>query len=100
MFSPSVPHYISGTDPPTHPLTHSLTLSLPPSLQAVRNLVNRSREVAVQIFNDLDRRLKSADKKDQSGVIGQGRDSVPMKQKTKTKGKRQSDNQTAPKTVH
>ena len=59
--------------------------------------MNRSREVAVQIFNDLDRRLKSADKKDQSGVIGQGRDSVPMKQKTKTKGKRQSDNQTAPK---
>ena len=59
--------------------------------------MNRSREVAVQIFNDLDRRLKSADKK---GVIGQGRDSVPMKQKTKTKGKGQSDNQTAPKTVH
>ena len=80
----------------------SLSLSLLPSLslQAVRNLVNRSREVAVQIFNDLDRRLKSAGKKDQSGVIGQGRDSVPMKQKTKTKGKRQSDNQTAPKTVH
>ena len=66
----------------------------------MRNLVNKSREVAVQIFNDLDRRLKSAGKKNQSGVIGQGRDSVPMKQKTKTKGKRQSDNQTAPKTVH
>ena len=81
----------------------SLPPPLPPSLpplQAVRNLVNRSREVAVQIFNDLDRCLKSADKKDQSGVIGRGRDSVPMKQKTKTKGKRQSDNKTAPKTVH
>ena len=92
----------------THSLPPSLSLSLPSSLplspslslQAVRNLVNRSREVAVQIFNDLDRRLKLADKKDQSGVIGRGRDSVPMKQKTKTKGKRQSDNQTAPKTVH
>ena len=38
--------------------------------------MNRSREFAVQLFNDLDRRLKSADKKDQLGVIGQGRDSV------------------------
>ena len=59
--------------------------------------MNRSREVAVQIFNDLDRRLKSADKKDQPEVIGQERDSEPMKQKTK--GKRQSDNQTSSETV-
>ena len=57
------------------------------------NLVNRSREVAVQIFNDLDRRLKSADKKDQSGVRGQGRDIAAVEKKRKGKG--QSDNQTS-----
>ncbi|CAI8003623.1 hypothetical protein GBAR_LOCUS3697 [Geodia barretti] len=34
--------------------------------QALRNLVNRTGQIAVQIFNDLDRRLKSADKNDQS----------------------------------
>ena len=34
--------------------------------------MNKSGQIALQIFNDLDRRLKSADKKDQSGVKGQG----------------------------
>ena len=55
--------------------------------------MNRSREVAVQIFNDLDRRLKSADKKDQSGVRGQGRDIAAVEKKRKGKG--QFDNQTS-----
>ena len=34
--------------------------------------MNKSGQRALQIFYDLDRRLKSADKKDQSGVGGQG----------------------------
>ena len=34
--------------------------------------MNKSRQRVLQIFNDLERRLKSADKKDQSGVGGQG----------------------------
>ena len=34
--------------------------------------MHKSGQRALQIFNDLDRRLKSADKKDQSGVGGQG----------------------------
>ena len=34
--------------------------------------MNKSGQRALQIFNDLDRRLKSADKKDKSGVGGQG----------------------------
>ena len=34
--------------------------------------MNKSGQRALQIFNDLDRRLKSADKKDQSAVGGQG----------------------------
>ena len=34
--------------------------------------MNKSGQRALQIFNDLDRRLKSADKKDQSGLGGQG----------------------------
>ena len=46
--------------------------------QALRNLVNKSGQIALQIFNDLDRRLKSADKKGQSGVGSQ------MSNKTKS----------------
>ena len=34
--------------------------------------MNKSGQRALQIFNNLDRRLKSADKKDQSGVGGEG----------------------------
>ena len=41
-------------------------------VQALRNLVNRSGKIAQSIFDQLDRRLKSADKKEQSGVRGQG----------------------------
>ena len=40
-------------------------------VQALRNLVNRSGKIAQNIFDQLDRRLKSADK-EQSGVRGQG----------------------------
>ena len=36
--------------------------------------MNMSGQRIQQIFNQLDRRLKSADKKTQSGVRGQGRD--------------------------
>ena len=35
--------------------------------------MNRSGQIAVQIFKDLDRRLKSADKKDQPGLTAEGR---------------------------
>ena len=41
-------------------------------MQALRNLVNRSGQLAQQLFDQLDRRLKSADKKEQSGDRGQG----------------------------
>ena len=41
-------------------------------MQALRNLVNRSGKIAQNIFDQLDRRLKSADKKKQSGDRGQG----------------------------
>ena len=73
--------------------THALIL------QALRNLVNRSGRIAQNIFDQLDRRLKSADKKEQSGVRGQGvrgqgvggqgviSDGVLKKQKTKNKGR-------------
>ena len=62
------------------------------------NLVNRSGQIVQQIFNDLDRRLKSTEKKEQSRVIGQERDSV-QKQKTKTTEDRPPDNQTTSTTV-
>ena len=58
----------------------------------------RSGQIARQIFNDLDRRLKSTEKKEQSRVIGQERDSV-QKQKTKTTEDRPPDNQTTSTTV-
>ena len=67
-------------------------------MQALRNLVNRSGQIVRQIFNDLDRRLKSTEKKEQSRVIGQERDSV-QKQKTKTTEDRPPDNQTTSTTV-
>ena len=41
-------------------------------VQALRNVVNRSGQIAQNIFDQLDRRLKSADKKKQSGDRGQG----------------------------
>ena len=57
-------------------------------LQARMNMVNRLRKWVQERFNVLDRRLKSADKKEQSGVRGEGRDIVLKEQKTKTKGNR------------
>ena len=57
--------------------------------------MNVSGQRIRQLFNDLDKRLKSADKKDQSGVRGQEGDGVQKKHKTRTTGHRgPSDNQT------
>ena len=47
--------------------------------------MNKSGQIALQIFNDLDRRLKSADKKDQSGVEGQGSEGKCQGRKGKLK---------------
>ena len=73
----------------THTCVHSecLTSGHAVIVQALRNLANMSGQRIQQIFNQLDRRLKSADKKTQSGVRSQGRD---RGQKTK----RPPDNQT------
>ena len=57
--------------------------------------MNVSGQRIQQLFNDLDRRLKSTDKKDQSGVRGQEEDGVQKKHKTRTTGhRRPPDNQT------
>ena len=55
-------------------------------VQTLRNLVNVSGQRIQQLFNDLDRRLKSADKKDQSGLRGQLGDGVQKKHKTRIMG--------------
>ena len=68
-------------------------------MQALKNLVNTSRQRIQQLFTDLDRRLKSADKKDQLRVIGEGRADVQKKQKTKTTGNRPPDNETSSTTT-
>ena len=57
-------------------------------VQALRNVVNRSGKIAQNIFDQLDRRLKSADKKEQSGdrgqgVGGEGREGAQKKQMSK-----------------
>ena len=52
-------------------------------VQALRNLVNISRQRIQQLFNDLDRRLKSLDMKDQLRAKGEGRGAV-QKPKAKT----------------
>ena len=57
--------------------THALLV------QALRNLVNVSEQRIQQLFYDLDRRLKSADKKDQLGVRGQEGDGVQKKPQDK-----------------
>ena len=44
----------------------------PTHAQTVMNLVNKAGQRARNIFDQLDRRLKSADKKEQSGDRGQG----------------------------
>ena len=69
-------------------------------VQALRNLVNRSGKIAQNIFDQLDRRLKSADKKEQSGdrgqgVGGQGRE----KKKMSNKGPSDNPTHTQPSTV-
>ena len=64
-------------------------------VQALKNFVNISSQRIQQLFNDLDKRLKSADKKNQSAVIGEGRADVQKNQKTKTTGNRPPDNETS-----
>ena len=74
-------------------------------MQALRNLVNRSGKIAQNIFDQLDRRLKSADEKEQSGVRGQGVGGQVVKgeerEKKKMSNKGPSDNptHTQPSTV-
>ena len=69
---------------------------IPIHVQALKNFVNISSQRIQRLFNDLDRRLKSADKKDQLGVIGEGRTNEEKKQKTKTT---ENDNETSSKTT-
>ena len=59
-------------------------------------LVNKAGQRARNIFDQLDRRLKSADKKEQSGVRGQGVGGQGREgaQKKKTSKKGPSDNPT------
>ena len=47
--------------------------------------MNKSGQIALQIFNDLDRRLKSADKKDKLGVKGPGSEGKGQGRKWKLK---------------
>ena len=77
---------VRDTHTHTHTHTEALTLCSTHALlvQALRNLVNVSGQRIQQLFNALDRRLKSADKKDQSGVRGQEGDGVQKKHKTRT----------------
>ena len=59
--------------------------------------MNKTGQIAVEIFNDLDRRLKSTDKKDIIGEEPEVRGHGPQhreKQKTKRKGNRPPDNKT------
>ena len=72
-------------------------------VQALRNVVNRSGKIAQNIFDQLDRRLKSADKKEQSGVRGQGvggqgREGA-QKKKMSNKGPSDNPTHTQPSTV-
>ena len=62
--------------------THALIV------QTVMNLVNKAGQRARNIFDQLDRRLRSADKKEQSGVRGQwvggqGREGAQKKKMSK-----------------
>ena len=65
---------VSMTDYATHALIVQAVMNIVHVLlvQALRNVVNRSGKIAQNIFDQLDRRLKSADKKEQSGDRGQG----------------------------
>ena len=63
--------------------------------------MNRSGQIAVQIFNNLDRRLKSADKKDQPGLRAEGRGQGREGKQKMGNRKRHSEKQTpsSPSTV-
>ena len=88
--------HISGlcTCVPPHQTDSSNKHCTPLFVQALRNLVNRSGQIAVQIFNDLDRRLKSADKKDQPGLRAESRGQGREGEQKMDNRKRRSGNQT------
>ena len=62
------------------------------NIQTLRNLANISGERISKLFAALDRRLKSSDKKDQSGVEGEGKGGGRRMQKTR---KRPHDRETS-----
>ena len=64
-------------------------------IQALRNLANISGKRISTLFATLDRRLKSADKKQHSKDKGEGKDGGLRKQKKKTTGKRSRDRETS-----
>ena len=64
-------------------------------IQALRNLANISGKRISTLFARLDHRLKSADKKDQPKIKGDGKDGGQRKQKKKTTGKRSHDRETS-----
>ena len=57
--------------------------------------MNISGKRISELFTALDHRLKSADKKDQSKIKGDGKDGGRKKQKKKTTGKRPHDRETS-----
>ena len=59
-------------------------------LQALRNLVKRSSKRVMEIFYELDRRLKSVEDKERSEVIGE-EGGVEKQQRQKTRGLRPPD---------
>ena len=54
-------------------------------IQTLRNLANISGKRISELFTTLDRRLKSANKKDQSGFKGEGKGGGRRMKKTKRK---------------
>ena len=67
-------------------------------LQALLDLVNKSNQMLTRLFNQLDRRLKSADEKERSQVIGEGGAGGQRKRKG---GDRPHDKKLAPRiTTH
>ena len=91
---------VSMTEYSTHALIVQAVMNIVHDLlvQALRNLVNRSGKIVQSIFDQLDRRLKSADKKEQSGVGGQGREGAQKKQMS-NKGPSDNPTHTQPSTV-
>ena len=68
-------------------------------MQALRNIVNRSQQRAVEIFSQLDRRLKSVDEKSQLGVKGQVGDGAQKWQKKRKDEDKPPNNETSCTTV-